>query len=177
MTKTAAIDFWPSKMNVTEDMVFEGVKIPLVKYTKFLGVYLDKNLHWKYHTSQVYNKVQNNKQLLSLARNMLDTMSLIKLYYAHIYSYISYGLLIWGSMMDGSSSASLFKSQKPCLCIICRKKKNAPTDILLKQNKILKLNDMIKLELIKFGYKLSKKELPKPIQKIMNDKQGHKIHR
>ena len=85
MTKMVAIYFWPSRTNHAEDMVFDGVKIPLVRYTKFLGVYLDEYLDWKYHTSQVYNKVQNNKQLLSLAGNSLDTMSLIKLYYAHVY--------------------------------------------------------------------------------------------
>ena len=75
-------------------------------------------------------------------------------------------------MMDASSLATLFKSQKACLRIVNRKKKNVPTGDLFKQNKILKFSDMIKLELIKFGYKLSKKELPKPIEKIMNDKGG-----
>ena len=75
---------------------FDGVKILMVKQTKFLGVYLDENLDWKYHTSQVYNKIHNNKQLLNLARNTLDKSPLIKLYYAHIYSHMSYGLVVWG---------------------------------------------------------------------------------
>ena len=90
---------------------------------------------------------------------------------------MSYGLVVWGSMMDAASSMSLTKVQKACLHIINGKKKNTPTDELFKQNKILKFNDMVKLKLIKFGYKFSKSDIPNPIVKIMNDKGGKKNHR
>ena len=103
-----------------------------------------------------------------MTKNMLSLSSLIKLYYAHIYSHISYGIGVWGSMLSSSSLQEIFKAQKACLRTINKAKKNAPTNNLLKKNCILKLPDIIKLELIKLGYKLSRKDLPQPIKNIMN---------
>ena len=101
---------------------------------------------------------------------------MIKMYYAHIFSHINYGIVIWGSMLNSSSLQDLCRAQKACLCIINKKKKNAPTNELFRKNWILKLLDIIKLELIKFGYRLSRNDLPGPIKNIMNDKGGCKMH-
>ena len=82
-----------------------------------------------------------------------------------------------GQVMDAASSMSLTEVQKACLHIINRKKENTPTDELFKQNKILKFNDRVKLELIQSRYKLSKSDIPNPIVKIMNNKGDKKNHR
>ena len=99
------------------------------------------------------------------------------MYHAHIFSHINYGIMIWGSMLNSSSLQDLCMAQKACLCIINKKKKNTPTNELFRKNYILKLPNIIKLELIKFGYRLSRNDLPEPIKNIMNDKGGHKMHR
>ena len=53
MIKTVMINFWPNNSpNSKEKLIFDGIEIPIVKFTKFLGVYLDENLDWIYHTSQ-----------------------------------------------------------------------------------------------------------------------------
>ena len=48
---------------------------------------------------------------------------------------------------------------------------------LHKNLQILKLTDMIQLELIKFGYKIMKNQQPLPLQKLMDDRGGKKSHR
>ena len=129
---------------MSKELKIAGYVILKVENTKFLGVYLDEYLNWKYHANQVYNKIQSNKQLLNMTKNMLSLSSLIKLYYAHIYSHISYGIKVWGSMLSSSSLQEIFKAQNVCLCTINKAKKNAPTNNLFKKNCILKLPDIIK---------------------------------
>ena len=41
---------------------------------------------------------------------------------------------------------------------------------------ILKLTDMIWLELIKFGYTITKRQQATPLQKLMDDRGGKKMH-
>ena len=159
LNKTVAINFW--SINIMD------VKIPIVQFTKFLGVYLDENLDWKYHSNQVYNKIQSNKQLLNISKNFMDVETLIKIYYAHIHSHLSYGLIVWGSMLNKTSLNDLEHLQKACI---------SPTNILFKRNAILKISDMINLELQKFGLKLSRQDLPNPIDQMMNRKGGKKMH-
>ena len=60
--------------------------------------------------------------------------------------------------------------------MVNKKKKNSPTTHLFKAAKMLNFADMIKLELLKFGYKLGKEDMPKPINDIMNKGRGLKKH-
>ena len=48
--------FGNSKIDFNIDI--EGVTIPLVTHTKFLGVYLDKDLSWQAHLNHVLDKIQ-----------------------------------------------------------------------------------------------------------------------
>ena len=123
LSKMAAMDFWSANDRTNTSIEIMGVKIPLVQVTKFLGVYLDNRLKWEYHANQVYNKVQANKQLLQLSRNFLDVKMMIKIYYAHIYSHLKYGLVVWGSMLTKSAKNELEKLQKICIQLANKEKK------------------------------------------------------
>ena len=50
-------------------------------------------------------------------------------------------------------------------------------NLIYRQLKTLPLPQIIKLELIKLGYKVEKKTLPRPLQNIFNKKGGEKTHR
>ena len=60
--------------------------------------------------------------------------------------------------------------------IVCGKDKNHPTAELFHDLKALPVNDLIKLELAKFGYKITRNLYPEPITKIMNTRGGMKTH-
>ena len=70
---------------------------------KFLGVWIDNKMTWNKHVSTLIVKLKQNMQLLKLSNKFLnkDTKKLI--YYAHIYSHITYGILIWGNMINQST--------------------------------------------------------------------------
>ena len=63
MSKTVAMSFWDNKKNL--NVTLGGQKIPLVDTTTFLGITLDSDLSWNSHITQLYNKLQANKHLLS----------------------------------------------------------------------------------------------------------------
>ena len=107
----------------------------------------------------------------------MDVETLIKIYYAHIHSHLSYGSIVWGSMLNKTSLNDLEHLQKECIQLVNRTKKNSPINILFKRNGILKFSDMINLELQKFGFQLSRQDLPNPIDQMMNRKGGKKMHR
>ena len=118
IAKTVAIHFSSTDNNTSLHLAINDVQIPRVDITKFLEVYLNKELNWKYYANQVYNKLQSNKQLLSMSKNILDVTTLVKIYYAHIYSHLSYGLVVWGSMLDERTKGSIFTAKKECIQLL-----------------------------------------------------------
>ena len=66
--------------------------------TKFLGTWIDYKLQWKTHTSNLLMKLKQNINLLKVGNKFLSKASKKICYYAHIYSHIMYGLVIWGNM-------------------------------------------------------------------------------
>ena len=64
---------------------------------------------------------------------MSHLTSMIKMYYAHIFSHINYGIVIWGSMLNSSSLQDLCRALKACLCIIKTNKKKLCCNLLEQQ--------------------------------------------
>ena len=76
---------------------------------------------------------------------------------------LMYGLLLWGPMAQASDMKKLLRLQKKAIRHINSSVYNAPTKPICKKYKILKLDDLIQLELAKFMYKFTKRELPDPL--------------
>ena len=94
---------------------------------------------------------------------MLMVQAKLAIYYAHIYSHLNYVILVWRSMLLKNKLDKLFKAQKECMRSILNVGKTAHTDPIFKRIKILKLTQMIDLELYKWGFKIyKKKQLPAP---------------
>ena len=107
---------------------------------KLLGVWIDKQLDWNKHISMLKIKLKQNIHLLSTSRKFLTNQSLKLLYYAHIYSHLTYGLVVWGNMVCPSTINSLQKIMNKCFRIIT---KQQPTLKNFKQECMLRLQDLI----------------------------------
>ena len=88
--KTVSIFFWPGKFNLS--VTIDGQQIPQVSPTCFLCVTLDNELCWIPHISQIQNKLLVNRHLLQLGKNLLNEQCLIGIYYAPLYSHLTYSL-------------------------------------------------------------------------------------
>ena len=101
LLKTVIINFWDD--GKSNGVHIRGITIPAVENTKFLGVYLDYKITWTKQTDHLHKKLMANKMLLTNSRNLLSTYCLKSIYYAHIFSHLTYGLLIWGPMVPKKS--------------------------------------------------------------------------
>ena len=66
-------------------------------------------------------------------------------------------------MLTDNKIKKLYKIQKECVRYIANANKTTHTDPLFKNFKILKMKDIIHLELRKFGYRIDHKIYPQPI--------------
>ena len=87
-----------------------------------------------------------------------------------------YGLIVWGSMLLVGDREKLYSAQKACIKLVGKKWKSQNMVQLHKVLYLLSLHDMIKMELCKFGYKLTNRMLPDPLLNIMNNRGGKKTH-
>jgi hypothetical protein len=77
--------------------------------TKFLGLTIDDTLSWKQHIEQVVNKMCSACYALRNIKHIVPVGTLRVIYFAHIHSIISYGIIFWGS---SSYASKVFILQK-----------------------------------------------------------------
>ena len=66
---------------------------------KYLGIIFDEKLNWKEHVSYVCGKVASACGALAKLRHCVNTNILKEFYHALSYSYIRYGLIVWGNAL------------------------------------------------------------------------------
>ena len=64
---------------------------------KFLGLIIDDTLSWKQHIEQVLNKMCTACYALRNIKHIVPIDMLRVIYFVHIHSIISYGIIFWGS--------------------------------------------------------------------------------
>ena len=164
LNKTVCMCFQKGHKFKIIDFYIDKVHIPIVKVTKFLGVWLDSMLSWDPHLRRLYEKLLKNINLLRICKNTLPTHIKKLVYYSHIFSHINYGILIWGNGLCESKLNKLQRMQNRCVQLLDERK---PLARIYNEEKILKIREIIKLENQKFGYKQRNKILPKTIAQTL----------
>ena len=116
LLKSVLMYFWETRDQT--QLVVNDVRIPISDSTNFLGVYSDNELRCTTHGNNLHKKLMTNKFLLSANTNLLDTTSLHSIYYTHVFSHLSYGLLAWGSMASKKAIKDLTSIQDSCVCLL-----------------------------------------------------------
>ena len=127
--------------------------------TKFLGVFIDKNLNWRVHINHIRTKISKIIGIIYHSRSCLSLNSLKLLYNSLIYPYLQYGILVWGNASNVHLN-KLFVTQKRAIRVITNSPFLAHTHNLFKNNKILKIHDIYKLEVTKFVWNQLRYDLP-----------------
>ena len=148
--KTNYLLFAPDKRRHAVYLNVDNVIIKPSNKTKFLGVIVDDNLEWTQHVKNVLTKMKRNCNLMRLGKNLLSKHGLKTIYYAHVYSHLSYCISIWGSMINASQLAKLKSQQDKCMRLIDSK---LPADQVYTKYKVLKIEQVIDLELCKWALK------------------------
>jgi len=108
---------------------------------KVLGIYIDENLTWKYHLTNINKKISNSLFAIKQVKQVQPYSCLKTLYYSLIHSHLSYGILAWGNAAQSILHHTIIL-QKRALRIIRNAKSNSHTDPLFRHSRVLKLHDI-----------------------------------
>ena len=85
------------ELNHDVKLLIDGQAINEVQKTKFLGIIIDNQLTWKWHINYIAGKIARGIGMLIKARQFLNKVGLMSLYYSFIYPYLTYCNHIWGA--------------------------------------------------------------------------------
>ena len=152
------------KENISDCELKFGTEIIERKpYVKFLGLLIDENMNWTNQCQHIIAKLSSSLYMMNCIKNFLPIESKKSLYYSFFYSYMSYGILLWGPLINKYHFDQIIKKQKRAIRIIKNVKYNAHTDPLFKELQILSVSEIINLETSKLMYNVFKNNVPEPI--------------
>ena len=129
-----------SKFNI----VINDTQIDRLQLFNFLGITLDEDLSWNAHVNLVKMKISKLIGILYRLKHAFPIDVLETIYTSLIASYINYGLLLCGS-----KSHEIETLQKKAISLITNGKCISHTNPLFIKMKILKIQDIFKLRLLK----------------------------
>ena len=126
---------------------------------RYLGIYIDSNLDWKSHINYIAKKVKRSIGTLSKLRYYLNSKTLLDLYYALVYPFLTYCIIAWGYTYQ-TSLQPLFVLQKKAIRIITFSGFFEHTSPLFKYLNVIKLFDEVTVHIAVFVYKFKNPLLP-----------------
>ena len=155
-SKSKAMVFhMPQKKVRIPELFIDGKSIEFVSSFNFLGIFLDSNMSWKTHTNFISVKIAKVIGILNKLKHFLPTSVLFNIYNSLLLPHMNYGLLLWYK-----STSRIFILQKKAIRAIACSNYNAHTSKLFRDLRLLKLDDLYKLKILKFIYKLENGHLP-----------------
>ena len=152
---------------------FDNIKtkkseICITSTVKYLGIYIDEELNFKYHITSIVAKISRGVGILYKIKNFLPTSTLLCVYYSLVHTHLSYGIIIWGSTYK-SHLEKLTSLQNKAIRAVGGAGWNESSSPLYYKFKVLKFHDIYKYELAKFMHHVQNKTLPTPLLKIFDD--------
>ena len=96
--KTNFMIFRPKGKNeISPSININGSIIKEVASAKFLGIIIDNKLNWLEHIKCISPKIAEGTGIIIKARKSFETETLLNLYNALIFPYISYCIHVWGT--------------------------------------------------------------------------------
>ena len=74
-----------------------GDSIKQVEFTKFLGVYIDKNLTWNLHITNISKKIASGIGILKRSRAFVPFKTLLCIYNSLLQPHFDYCSVVWGN--------------------------------------------------------------------------------
>ena len=149
----------PNKKVTVPTLTIDGVNIERVQHFNFLGLILDTHLNWNKHIEKIANKCSRTIGIINKLKHVLPKSIRIILYNSLILPHINYCLMIWGYQCN-----RIIKLQKKAIRIISVTKYNSHTEPLFKSLSVLKVEDLLKVQILRFYYKFIHKQLPAYLQ-------------
>ena len=145
----------PQREITPPKLQIDGILIDYVTVFNFVGINIQNNLKWDTHINSISLKIGQTVGILNRSKHSLPLNILHLLYCTLIVPHLHYGILLWGN-----ANVRIYKLQKKALRIITGSKYNAHTEPLFKTANTLRMEDIFKLQQLKFIYSLQHHILP-----------------
>ena len=149
--------------------------IKRVHSVKYLGIILDDKLNWKDHIEELMKSLNKITKAFQIIKNYIPTKNKIVLYHAHIYSRIQYGIEVYSSAKEGLIKRVQVKQNK-ALKILYNKSFLTPTIEMHKEQKVLLVKDIAKLNILKFVFKQRNEITPEIFSNYFRENQCIHYH-
>ena len=151
----------PQRKIMDLDIKINGTSIDRVRCFNFLGITLNENLTWNDHINKISNKISRNIGILNNLKNLLPEKPKLHIYNSLVLSHLNFGILLWGHKCE-----RVLKLQKKAVRIVKNVKFNAHTEPIFKNLNLLRIDDILKLQELKFYFKSRNNLLPFYLQNI-----------
>ena len=137
--------------SLTEPIIlkFGHKKITHANHVKFLDVLLDENLNWRSHLIELFRKLARLVGIFYKLRHYVPLDTLISIYYALFYPFLTYGIVVWGATYENLLKPIL-TAQKKVIRAITFSEPTAHSSPLFSDLKILTLGDIYQLYISSF---------------------------
>ena len=126
---------------------------------KFLGLYLDQFLNFKFHIKKIVSKLSSALFCIRNCKNFLSDTALKTLYFSIFHCHLIYALLAWGTA-NKTTLEPLIKKQKNAIRLVARAPYNAHTEPLFKKLEILRFEDLYVFNQLQFVHSYLYGKLP-----------------
>ena len=149
----------PKKQIQHLTLKIDGINIEKVEEFNFLGLTMDTNLKWKKHTDKISNKCSKITGVLNRLKLLFPQEIKCLLYNSLIVPHINYCITAWGFHRNRITII-----QKKAIRIITASSYISHAEPLFKQLNLLKVEDILTLQELKFYFKYNQGILPKYLQ-------------
>ena len=126
---------------------------------KYLGVYLNSDLFWKTHIDYLAKRLSKVCGVIYKLRHFVPTGTLKVEYFSMFNSVLQNSLLNWGNACKSHlQKLSILQNKIITACLFCSRRDS--TALLYSEFGVIKLKDMINMEIAKFMFKFYNKMLP-----------------
>ena len=140
-----------------------GKDLDMCSSYKYLGIFLDKDLSWKFHVDHVCKKIAKAYGFLTKLRNCVEIDTLREVYHALIHSYLRYGIIAWGNTTKANMKQLQTLVNRAIRVMSFAPYTRIDLDPLYEILEILKVEQIYKLEIAKFSYRRENNLLPTEI--------------
>ena len=153
-------------LRLNQKTIKEATKI------KYLGIYLDKNLSWTTHISELCKKLSCAVGMLYKMKNLCSTSTLKSIYYSLFHSHLTYGISVWG-LAKTSLTQKVFLLQKRAVRVVAKADFLAHTDPIFSNIGIPKCADQYLVNLSSIMWDYDHDKTPKSLNVWFNKKTNH----
>ena len=164
----------PKKIKHIVNLSLNGKVLSQDNNIKYLGIFIDSNLCWKPQIEHISKKIKRSIGIISKLRYYVDSKILTSLYYAMIYPFLIYGIIVWGNSYP-TTLQPIFILQKKIVRIITFSNFDEHSSPLFRQLQIIKLADLVIYNVAVFMFKFHNKLLPSIFDSLFT--QVNKVHR